>query len=170
MKITNICCIGAGYVGGPTMAIIAQKCPHIKVTVVDLNEKRIAAWNDADVNNIPIYEPGLSAVVAEARSRNLFFSKSHCRQIEAHSLFPEPMILDWHSNNHFFQNSRAENLDQTEFQKRQLKSHCKQDLSQGKSHGVSLLWKIPIVGPGQKYRLFHQRPHPSGASFRPHSR
>jgi len=72
--ITNICCIGAGYVGGPTMAIIAQKCPGIKVTVVDLNEKRIAAWNDADVNNIPIYEPGLSDVVAEARGRNLFFS------------------------------------------------------------------------------------------------
>lgn len=74
MKITNICCIGAGYVGGPTMAIIAQKCPDIKVTVVDLNEDRIAKWNDKDVNNIPIYEPGLSAVVAEARGRNLFFS------------------------------------------------------------------------------------------------
>lgn len=72
--IKNICCIGAGYVGGPTMAVIAQKCPHIKVTVVDLNEKRIAAWNDKDVNNIPIYEPGLSNVVAEARGRNLFFS------------------------------------------------------------------------------------------------
>ena len=72
--IKNICCIGAGYVGGPTMAVIAQKCPHIKVTVVDLNENRIAAWNDADVDNIPIYEPGLSAVVAEARGRNLFFS------------------------------------------------------------------------------------------------
>jgi UDPglucose 6-dehydrogenase len=74
MKITKICCIGAGYVGGPTMAIIAQKCPHIEVTVVDLNEERIAAWNDKDVNNIPIYEPGLAAVVAEARNRNLFFS------------------------------------------------------------------------------------------------
>jgi len=74
MKITSICCIGAGYVGGPTMAIIAQKCPHIKVTVVDLNEERIAAWNDEDVNNIPIYEPGLSDLVAEARGRNLFFS------------------------------------------------------------------------------------------------
>jgi UDPglucose 6-dehydrogenase len=74
MKITKICCIGAGYVGGPTMAIIAQKCPHIQVTVVDLNEERIAAWNDKDVNNIPIYEPGLAAVVAEARNRNLFFS------------------------------------------------------------------------------------------------
>lgn len=74
MKITNICCIGAGYVGGPTMAVIADKCPHIKVTVVDLNEARIAAWNDADINNIPIYEPGLNEIVGKARGRNLFFS------------------------------------------------------------------------------------------------
>ncbi|GIZ07419.1 UDP-glucose 6-dehydrogenase [Flavobacterium sp. UMI-01] len=74
MKVTKICCIGAGYVGGPTMAIIAQKCPHIQVTVVDLNENRIAAWNDKDVTNIPIYEPGLSEIVAEARGKNLFFS------------------------------------------------------------------------------------------------
>lgn len=74
MKITNICCIGAGYVGGPTMAVIAAKCPHIKVTVVDLNEKRIADWNDPDVNNIPIYEPGLADIVAQSRGRNLFFS------------------------------------------------------------------------------------------------
>jgi len=74
MSIKNICCIGAGYVGGPTMAVIAKKCPHIKVTVVDLNEARIAAWNDEDTNNIPVYEPGLNDVVAEARGRNLFFS------------------------------------------------------------------------------------------------
>ncbi|WP_369765692.1 UDP-glucose 6-dehydrogenase [Flavobacterium sp. WC2429] len=74
MSITKICCIGAGYVGGPTMAVIAQKCPHIQVTVVDLNEERIAAWNDENVDNIPIYEPGLSDIVAEARGRNLFFS------------------------------------------------------------------------------------------------
>ncbi len=74
MKITNICCIGAGYVGGPTMAVLAQKCPHIKVTVVDLNEQRIADWNDTDVNKLPIYEPGLAEVVSEARGRNLFFS------------------------------------------------------------------------------------------------
>jgi len=73
-NITKICCIGAGYVGGPTMAVIAKKCPHIQVTVVDLNEARIAAWNDKDTKNIPIYEPGLSEVVAEARGRNLFFS------------------------------------------------------------------------------------------------
>jgi UDPglucose 6-dehydrogenase len=74
MEITKICCIGAGYVGGPTMAVIAQKCPHIQVTVVDLNEERIAAWNDKDTANIPIYEPGLDKIVAEARGRNLFFS------------------------------------------------------------------------------------------------
>ncbi|OMQ09831.1 UDP-glucose 6-dehydrogenase [[Flexibacter] sp. ATCC 35103] len=74
MKITKICCIGAGYVGGPTMAVIAQKCPHIQVTVVDLNEQRIQDWNDPNTDNIPIYEPGLSAIVAEARGRNLFFS------------------------------------------------------------------------------------------------
>ncbi|WP_298395812.1 UDP-glucose 6-dehydrogenase [Flavobacterium sp.] len=74
MKITNICCIGAGYVGGPTMAVIAQKCPHIKVTVVDLNEERIARWNDDDVDNIPVYEPGLGAIVAHSRGKNLFFS------------------------------------------------------------------------------------------------
>ena len=74
MKITKICCIGAGYVGGPTMAVIAQKCPHIQVTVVDLNADRIAAWNDEDSNNIPIYEPGLSVIVAKTRGKNLFFS------------------------------------------------------------------------------------------------
>jgi UDPglucose 6-dehydrogenase len=74
MNITHICCIGAGYVGGPTMSIIAQKCPHIKVTVVDSNADRIAAWNNPDVTKIPIYEPGLSQLVAEARGRNLFFS------------------------------------------------------------------------------------------------
>lgn len=74
MGITKICCIGAGYVGGPTMAVIAQKCPHIQVTVVDLNEARIAAWNDKDLSQIPIYEPGLDVIVGEARGRNLFFS------------------------------------------------------------------------------------------------
>lgn len=82
MKINKICCIGAGYVGGPTMAVIAQKCPHIQVTVVDLNQERIAAWNDENVNNIPIYEPGLSAIVAEARGRNLFFSTAVEQAIE----------------------------------------------------------------------------------------
>ncbi len=74
MTIKNICCIGAGYVGGPTMAVIAQKFPHIKVTIVDINESRINAWNSANFDELPIYEPGLAAVVKEARGRNLFFS------------------------------------------------------------------------------------------------
>jgi UDPglucose 6-dehydrogenase len=88
MKIKNICCIGAGYVGGPTMSVIAQKCPDIKVTVVDLNEKRIEDWNNPDVTKIPIYEPGLSDVVAEARGRNLFFSSEVDKAInEADMIF-----------------------------------------------------------------------------------
>jgi UDPglucose 6-dehydrogenase len=73
-KIKNICCLGAGYVGGPTMSVIALKSPDIKVTVVDLNKERIAAWNDEDLDKLPVYEPGLAEVVAEARGRNLFFS------------------------------------------------------------------------------------------------
>jgi UDPglucose 6-dehydrogenase len=68
---TNVLCIGAGYVGGPTMAVIADKCPHVKVTVVDVNAARIAAWQTDD---LPIYEPGLLEVVRRARGRNLFFS------------------------------------------------------------------------------------------------
>ena len=53
MKLDNICCIGAGYVGGPTMAVIAQQCPHIKVTVVDANPERIAAWNSENLDYLP---------------------------------------------------------------------------------------------------------------------
>ncbi|MGH2665052.1 UDP-glucose 6-dehydrogenase [Flavobacterium sp.] len=88
MKINSICCIGAGYVGGPTMAVIAQKCPDIKVTVVDLNENRIAAWNDTNLENLPVYEPGLDQVVAEARGRNLFFSTEVDKAIdEAQMIF-----------------------------------------------------------------------------------
>lgn len=70
----NITCIGAGYVGGPTMAVIAEKCPEIQVTIVDINAQRIAAWNDENTDNLPVYEPGLDKVVRKARGRNLFFS------------------------------------------------------------------------------------------------
>ncbi len=69
--MTKICCIGAGYVGGPTMAMIAKQCADIQVTVVDINADRIAAWQ---TDELPIYEPGLLEVVQEARGRNLFFS------------------------------------------------------------------------------------------------
>jgi UDPglucose 6-dehydrogenase len=87
MQIKNICCIGAGYVGGPTMAVIALKCPDIKFTVVDLNAARIAAWN-GPLENLPIYEPGLAQVVAEARGRNLFFTTAVDKAIdEAEMIF-----------------------------------------------------------------------------------
>lgn len=73
-KIKNICCIGAGYVGGPTMAVIAHKCRDINVTIVDLNAARIAAWNDQNLENLPVYEPGLADIVSSCRGKNLFFS------------------------------------------------------------------------------------------------
>ena len=74
VSIKSICCIGAGYVGGPTMAVIADHCPDIQVVVVDLNKQRVAAWNDPDLDRLPVYEPGLDDVVARARGRNLRFS------------------------------------------------------------------------------------------------
>lgn len=71
-RVQKICCIGAGYVGGPTCSVIAYKCPHIQVTVVDINKQRIDAWN---TDQLPIYEPGLDAVVAQAKKNgNLRFS------------------------------------------------------------------------------------------------
>ena len=74
MKINRICCIGAGYVGGPTMALIAKKNPEIVVTVVDINAERIKLWNSEDLNCLPVFEPGLDKVIQETRGKNLFFS------------------------------------------------------------------------------------------------
>ncbi|KAL5520701.1 hypothetical protein ACEPAF_2703 [Sanghuangporus sanghuang] len=73
VKVKKICCVGAGYVGGPTCAVIALKCPQIEVNIVDLSQTRIDAWNSEDFS-IPIYEPGLVDVVRQARGRNLFFT------------------------------------------------------------------------------------------------
>lgn len=88
MKIKKICCIGAGYVGGPTMCVIAKQCPDIIITVVDLNVERIAAWNDPDLNKLPVYEPGLAEIVQEVRARNLFFSTDVDKAIdEADAIF-----------------------------------------------------------------------------------
>ncbi len=75
----NICCIGAGYVGGPTMAMIASKCPHINVAVVDINRERIDAWNS---DTLPVYEPGLDEIVKKSRNQNLFFSTDVDKKIE----------------------------------------------------------------------------------------
>jgi UDPglucose 6-dehydrogenase len=81
----NILCIGAGYVGGPTMAVLARQCPDRRVTVVDINAARIAAWNS---DTLPIYEPGLDEVVRACRGRNLFFSTDVARGIvEADIIF-----------------------------------------------------------------------------------
>ena len=81
MGIKNICCIGAGYVGGPTMSVIAFKCPEIKVTLVDSNPEKIKAWN-GPIEEIPVYEPGLSRIVEEVRGKNLFFSNDLKGSIE----------------------------------------------------------------------------------------
>ncbi len=72
--IKNICCIGAGYVGGPTMSVIALKCPDINVNVVDINEERIKEWNNDDLSQLPVFEPGLDEVINRCRGKNLFFS------------------------------------------------------------------------------------------------
>jgi len=75
-NIKNICCIGAGYVGGPTMSIIALKCPNITVNVVDINSNRIKAWNSENLADLPVFEPGLDDVIRKCRGRNLYFSTS----------------------------------------------------------------------------------------------
>ncbi len=73
-KVKTICCIGAGYVGGPTMAVIAYKCKHLKVIVVDLNKDKIKSWNNNDLTKLPVYEPGLKDLIKECRGKNLFFN------------------------------------------------------------------------------------------------
>ncbi|WP_116772122.1 nucleotide sugar dehydrogenase [Maribacter litoralis] len=87
-NITKICCIGAGYVGGPTMSVIAKQCPEIQVTVVDINKDRIDQWNTDDLDTLPIYEPGLKEIVGERRGKNLFFSTKVDKAIdEAQMIF-----------------------------------------------------------------------------------
>lgn len=125
MVIRNICCIGAGYVGGPTMAVIAYKCPDIKVTVVDVNEARIKAWNDEDVSNIPIYEPGLEDIVAEARGRNLFFSTDVQKAIdEAEMIF---ISVNTPTKTYGLGKGKAADLKYIELCARQIASVAKTD-------------------------------------------
>ncbi len=87
-QIKKICCIGAGYVGGPSMAVFADKLPNIEINVLDLNKDRIAAWNDKDLEKLPIYEPGLSKLIKKNRNKNLFFSSNIEKNIsEADMIF-----------------------------------------------------------------------------------
>ena len=82
MSIKNICCIGGGYVGGPTMAVIADKCHEIQVNVVDKNAERIKSWNELDINKLPVYEKGLAEIVKRRRNINLHFSTNLKSNIE----------------------------------------------------------------------------------------
>ena len=81
IPISKICCIGAGYVGGPTMAVIADNCPNIQITVVDVNQERINNWNSEDTRDLPVYEPGLADIVKRRRNKNLFFSTDVSKEI-----------------------------------------------------------------------------------------
>lgn len=86
--VTKICCIGAGYVGGPTMAVIANECPQIKVVVVDQDEKKIKSWNNESLSELPIYEPGLKELIENTRNKNLYFSEDIDKAIEdSHMIF-----------------------------------------------------------------------------------
>lgn len=87
-EIKTISCIGAGYVGGPTMAVIALKNPHIRVNVVDINEEKIRQWNSDNLDELPVYEPGLAEIVAQVRGKNLFFDTDIDKAIdEAEMIF-----------------------------------------------------------------------------------
>lgn len=81
--VQNICCIGAGYVGGPTCAVIADRCPHLRVTIADIDAERIERWNNG---KLPIFEPGLAEVVDRCRGRNLFFTTEVTQAVEAADL------------------------------------------------------------------------------------
>jgi UDPglucose 6-dehydrogenase len=78
MSVRNILCIGAGYVGGPTMAVIADRCPELRVVVSDVNPERIAQWNSG---RLPVFEPRLDEVVERCKGRNLFFEVSAASQV-----------------------------------------------------------------------------------------
>ena len=80
--VKDICCIGAGYVGGPSMAVIADKCTDINVNVVDINAKRIDFWNSEDLSKLPVFEPDLDKVIERCRGRNLFFSTNIIKNLE----------------------------------------------------------------------------------------
>ncbi|OGQ86261.1 MAG: UDP-glucose 6-dehydrogenase [Deltaproteobacteria bacterium RIFOXYA12_FULL_58_15] len=81
-EVTTISCIGAGYVGGPTMAVMALKNPHITVHVVDINAEKIALWNSDNLDDLPVYEPGLPEIIQSVRGKNLFFSTDVERAID----------------------------------------------------------------------------------------
>ena len=75
-KIKDICCVGAGYVGGPTMAVIANNCPNLRITVVDISKERIEKWNSEDLSDLPVYEKGLDKIISGVKKQESFFKSS----------------------------------------------------------------------------------------------
>ncbi|CAF1006141.1 unnamed protein product [Adineta steineri] len=118
----RICCIGAGYVGGPTCAIIASKCPNIQVTVVDISSERIAGWNS---DALPIFEPGLDEIVRKIRNRNLFFSTDIEKSIQEADL----IFISVHTptKSYGFGTGRAADLRYVEEAARQIAHISKTD-------------------------------------------
>ncbi|XP_052825507.1 UDP-glucose 6-dehydrogenase isoform X2 [Octopus bimaculoides] len=115
MKLKKICCIGAGYVGGPSCSVIAMKCPDVIVTVVDKSEQRIAQWNS---DELPIFEPGLDEVVRKCRNKNLFFSTDVDKAIlEAELIF---ICVNTPTKNYGLGKGRAADLKYIEGAARQI--------------------------------------------------
>lgn len=122
-SIKNILCIGAGYVGGPTMAVVAANCPDYKVTIVDINQERIDAWNS---ESLPVYEPGLYEVVKAQRGKNLFFTTEVVKGIEdADIIF---VCVNTPTKTFGKGAGRASNLQFCELTARQIREHASRDL------------------------------------------
>lgn len=119
----NILCIGAGYVGGPTMAVIASKCPDYKVTIVDINQERIDSWNS---DNLPVYEPGLDEIVKAQRGKNLFFTTEVVEGIKnADIIF---VCVNTPTKTFGKGAGKASNLQYCELTARQIREHATKDL------------------------------------------
>jgi UDPglucose 6-dehydrogenase len=120
MKITRIGCIGAGYVGGPTMAVIAKYNPNIKIFIYDINKERIDAWNS---NKLPIYEPGLLEIVQQVRGKNLFFTTDYDLAIqESEMVF---LCVNTPTKSYGIGKGRAADLKYLELCARELRDKCK---------------------------------------------
>ena len=122
-NISKICCIGAGYVGGPSMAVIADNCPHLKVTVVDVNKERIDAWNSRDSKYLPVYEPGLENIINRTRGKNLFFSSNvHYEIASADIIF---LCVNTPTKTNGIGAGKASDLKWIEICAREISSHAK---------------------------------------------
>ncbi len=121
--ISKICCIGAGYVGGPSMAVIADNCPELEINIVDVNEERIKRWNHDDLKNIPVYEPKLEEIVSRVRGKNLFFSTNVFKEIESADIIF--LCVNTPTKTQGFGAGKASNLKWLEICARQIAENAK---------------------------------------------